>query len=82
LVSETGRTWLTGLGGLTGDTDLTGGEDLAGHEGLGGDLGFTADWSLIGENGLTEVTGAEVEKLRGVLAGGGGEVRLGRARLF
>ena len=47
-----------------------------------GDNGLMEAWSWTGENGLTGVTGAEAEKLRGVLAGGGGDVRVGGARLL
>ena len=65
-------TWFTGLGGFTGV--LTNDLGLAGVKGFAGDTGFSM--------GLTGVTGAEVEKLRGILAGGGGDVRLGRVRLL
>ena len=73
-------TWFTGLGGFTGVMVLTNDVGLAGVKGFAGDTGFS--WGLTGEIGLTGVAGAEVEKLRGILAGGGGDVRLGRVRLL
>ena len=51
--------------------------------GLVGDTGLIArDTGFTEENGLTGVAGAEVVKPSGILAGAGGEARVGTVRWF